>query len=54
MESERGQAELRELRARSGRPAAAVTPAILQRSDDLIRTNLRITRRQLASEHSLD
>jgi hypothetical protein len=38
---------------RSGRPTTAVTPALLQRADELIRKNQQITTRKLATELSV-
>jgi hypothetical protein len=50
--SEKGQAELSDA-PRSGRPTTAVTPALLQRADELIRKDRRITTRKLATELSV-
>jgi hypothetical protein len=49
--SMKGQAELSDA-PHSGRPTAAVTPALLQRADELIRKGRRITSRKLATELS--
>jgi hypothetical protein len=50
--SEKGQAELSDA-PRSGRPTTAVTLALLERADELIRKDRRITTRKLASELSV-
>jgi hypothetical protein len=46
--SEKGHAELSDA-PRSGRPTTAVTPALVQRSDELILKDRRITTRKLAT-----
>jgi transposase len=50
--SEKGQAELSDA-SRSDRPTTAVTPPLLQSADELIRKDLRITNRKLATELSV-
>jgi hypothetical protein len=50
--SEKGQAELSDV-PRSGRPTTAVTPTLLQRADELIRNDRRITTKELATELSV-
>jgi hypothetical protein len=50
--SEKGQAELGDI-PRSGRPTTAVTPALLQRADEQIRKDQRITTRKLATKLSV-
>lgn len=50
--SEGGSAELQDL-PRAGRPSTAVTPDMLQRADDLIRKDRRITTRELALKLSI-
>jgi hypothetical protein len=50
--SEKGQAELSDA-SLSDRPTTAVTSPLLQRADELIRKDLRITNRKLATELSV-
>ena len=50
--SGRGETELRD-RPRSGRPATATSPDMLQRTEDIIQADRRITSRQLAIQLSV-
>ena len=47
-----GETELQD-RLRSGRPATATSPGMLQRADDIIHADRRITSRQLAVQLSV-